>query len=119
MLALIAQLYVMEDQAQEEDLEAEGVKVLRQKFSKPILEDQIKPLLESWGPEVLPKSPMGKAVTYALNQWEALHRYWENGILCIDHSLSERVSKRWLWAARTGCSVAVTPGPSGPPSSIA
>jgi transposase len=105
MLALIAQLYVVEDQAQEEHLDAEGVKALRQKFSKPILEDQIKPLLESWSPEVLPKSPIGKAVTYAVNQWEALNRYLENGILSIDNSLSERViklvalgRKNWLFS---------------------
>jgi transposase len=105
MLALIAKLYVIEDQAQEEHLDAEGVKALRQKFSKPILEDEIKPFLESWGPEVLPKSPIGKAVTYALNQWEALNRYLDNGILSIDNSLSERViklvalgRKNWLFS---------------------
>lgn len=105
MLALIAKLYVIEDRAQEEHLDAEGVKALRQKFSKPILEGEIKPLLESWGPEVLPKSPIGKAVTYALNQWEALNRYLDNGILSIDNSLSERViklvalgRKNWLFS---------------------
>jgi hypothetical protein len=105
MLALIAQLYVVEDQAQAEHRDAEGVKALRQQFSKPILDDQIKPLLEAWSPEVLPKSPLGKAVTYALNQWEALNRYLENGILCIDNSLSERViklvalgRKNWLFS---------------------
>jgi transposase len=105
MLAVIAQLYIIEDKAQEEDLDAEGVKALRQEFSKPILQDQIKPLLAGWSPEVLPKSPIGKAVTYALNQWEALNRYLENGILCIDNSLSERViklvalgRKNWLFS---------------------
>ncbi|MHB8108277.1 MAG: IS66 family transposase [Candidatus Cryosericum sp.] len=109
MLALIAQLYIIEKKAQEEDLDAEGVKALRQKFSKPILDDQIKPLLESWGPAVLPKSPIGKAVTYAVNQWEALNRYLENGILCIDNSLSERViklvalgRKNWLFSGSDG-----------------
>jgi len=105
MLALIAQLYVIEKKAREEHLDAEGTKALRQEFSKPILEDQIKPLLETWGAEVLPKSPIGKAVTYAVNQWEALNRYLENGILCIDNSLSERViklvalgRKNWLFS---------------------
>jgi len=105
MLALIAQLYVVEDQAQAEHRDAEGVKALRQKFSKPILDDQIKPLLDAWSLEVLPKSPVGKAVTYALNQWEALNRYLENGILCIDNSLSERIiklvalgRKNWLFS---------------------
>jgi len=105
MLALIAQLYVVEDQAQAEHRDAEGVKALRQKFSKPILDNQIKPLLDVWSLEVLPKSPIGKAVTYALNQWEALNRYLENGILCIDNSLSERIiklvalgRKNWLFS---------------------
>jgi len=105
MLALIAQLYVIEKKARQEHLDAEGTRALRQKFSQPILEDQIKPLLESWGPEVLPKSPIGKAVTYAVNQWEALNRYLEDGILCIDNSVSERViklvalgRKNWLFS---------------------
>lgn len=105
MLALIAQLYVIEGKAEEEHLDAEGVKALRQKFSKPILDNQIQPLLATWSPEVLPKSPIGKAVTYAVNQWEALNRYLENGILCIDNSLSERViklvalgRKNWLFS---------------------
>ncbi|MCX5644892.1 MAG: transposase [Phycisphaerae bacterium] len=109
ILALIAQLYIIEEKAQEEQLDAEGVKALRQKFSKPILQDQIQPLLESWSPDVLPKSPIGKAVTYALNQWEALNRSWENGILCIDNSLSERViklvalgRKNWLFSGSDG-----------------
>jgi transposase len=105
MLALIAQLYVVEDQAQAEHRDAEGVKALRQEFSKPILDGQIKPLLDAWNLEVLPKSPIGKAVTYAWNQWEALNRYLENGILSIDNSLSERViklvalgRKNWLFS---------------------
>jgi hypothetical protein len=31
--------------------------------------------------EVLPKSPAGKAVRYALNQWEGLSRFLEDGDL--------------------------------------
>lgn len=109
MLALIAQLYVIEGRARDEHMDAEAIKALRQKFSKPILEDQIKPLLESWGLEVLPKSPIGKAVTYAVNQWGALNRYLENGILSIDNSLSERIiklvalgRKNWLFSGSDG-----------------
>ena len=40
---------------------------------------------------MLPKSPMGKAITYALNQWEALIRYVEDPILSIDNNVSERM----------------------------
>jgi len=34
---------------------------------------------------------MGKAITYSMNQWDALLRYSEDPILEIDNNLSERV----------------------------
>jgi transposase len=45
-------------------------------------------------PDVLPKSPMGEAISYALNNWEALRRYTEAGFLTIDNNVSEREMKR-------------------------
>ena len=45
-------------------------------------------------PEVLPKSPMGEAIGYALNNWEALRRYTEAGFLAIDNNVAEREMKR-------------------------
>jgi hypothetical protein len=33
---------------------------------------------------------LGQAIGYALNNWEALHRYLEQGYLAIDNNLSER-----------------------------
>ena len=38
----------------------------------------------------MPKSPLGQAIGYALNNWEALERYLEQGYLAIDNNLSER-----------------------------
>ena len=38
----------------------------------------------------LPKSALGQAIGYALNNWEALSRYLEQGYLAIDNNLSER-----------------------------
>jgi hypothetical protein len=38
----------------------------------------------------LPKSPLGQAIGYALNNWAALQRYLEQGYLAIDNNLSER-----------------------------
>jgi transposase len=53
---------------------------------------------------VLPKSPMGQAISYALANWQALCRYPENGELSIDNNLSERAlraqavgRKNWLF----------------------
>jgi len=43
--------------------------------------------------EVLPKSPSARAVRYALNQWEALTRYLEDGDLEIDNGATERANR--------------------------
>lgn len=45
-------------------------------------------------PRVLPKSPLGEAVGYALAHWEALMRYTEQGYLAIDNNLSERTLRQ-------------------------
>lgn len=104
MLALIGQLYDVERQAKEDGLDAAGIKELRQECSRPILAE-IKSYLDSWSKEVLPKSPMGKAIGYDRAQWVALNRYVDNGILSIDNNLVERVlrtvvigRKNWLFA---------------------
>ncbi len=52
----------------------------------------------------LPKSPMGEAISYALNQWEAVCRYLDFGDAHIDNNAAENsirpvcVGKRnWLF----------------------
>ena len=71
------------------------------------------PILETFGDwikqqstQVLPKSPIGQAGTYTLNQWDALVRYCEDGDLSIDNNLAERTvkilaigRKNWLFVA--------------------
>jgi transposase len=107
MLALIGQLYAIEEKVRQEDLSVEEIKSLRQQFSKPILLDKIKPLLDEWQltSSILPSSPLGKAVTYAQNQWDALLLYLEDGLISIDNGLAERMIKlvalgrrNWLFA---------------------
>ena len=43
--------------------------------------------------EVLPKSPAARAVPYALNQWEVLTRFLEDGDLEIDNGATERANR--------------------------
>jgi len=70
---------------------------LRQEHSVPRLE-QVKTWLLSQqaehGGTVLPKSPMGQAITYALNQWEALGVYTTDGDLAIDNNAAENALRR-------------------------
>jgi len=103
MLVLIGDLYEIEARAKEEHLERDQIKALRQKESQPILE-VIEKRLVLWGPQVLPKSPIGQAIAYAQGQWQALNRYLDDGILDIDNNLAERTlrmvaigRKNWLF----------------------
>ncbi len=61
----------------------------RQQRTKPVL-DQLKKWLDEHKAKALPKSVLGQALGYALNNWEALGRYTEQGYLAIDNNLSER-----------------------------
>jgi transposase len=94
---------------------AELIRALRQEKSVPRLA-QFKTWLESQqahrgGPfglpprsPSLPKSPMGQAILYALNQWDALGVYTTDGDLAIDNNVSENAlrhvavgRKNWLF----------------------
>jgi hypothetical protein len=61
----------------------------RRQQAEPVLVE-LKKWLDEYRPKALPKSPLGQAIGYALNNWEALKRYLEQGYLAIDNNLSER-----------------------------
>ena len=65
---------------------------LRQRLSAPVMRKLHKYLLELRA-EVLPKSPGARAVRYALNQWDALTRFLEDGDLEIDNGATERANR--------------------------
>ena len=102
MLAWIQELYQIEREAKE--LDASRRREHRQEKSKPIL-DKMKEWLDTEQLRVLPKSPIGEAVQYALNNWTALTRYLDDGDLAIDNNLAENAlrgiavgRKNWLFA---------------------
>lgn len=94
-LAHIRLLYDAEDDAKE--LSSPERQRLRQERAVPRLE-QFRAWLQSQqaerGGPVLPKSPMGQAIQYALNQWEALCVYTTDGALAIDNNAAENALRR-------------------------
>jgi transposase len=87
VLEWVQQLYDAEDRARE--MTAAERLALRQRESVPIL-DRIEAYLDELSPRVLPKSALGKALTYAKNQRAALRVYVSDGRLTIDNNVSER-----------------------------
>jgi transposase len=101
ILEWVGQLYDLEDQVREWSPEAR--QLLRKEKSDPVL-DRIEAYLAGLERRALPKSALGKAVTYARNQWQALRCYTEDGRLSIDNNVSERTlrhqaigRKNWLF----------------------
>jgi len=108
-LSLIGQLYALEEQFLEANVTGDALSAARQSHAVPIL-DEFETWLEGQRSSVLPKSPIGKALTYTRNQWQALRRYTEDGALAIDNNRAERAMKipaigrkNWLFvASKTG-----------------
>jgi len=111
-LARIGLLYDIEREAKEligiQQLDGPAADALRlrmrQERSLPLVKDFFT-LLEEWQRLVLPKSPIGKAVAYALNIRAALTRYTSDGMLNIDNNVAERAlravaigRKNWMFA---------------------
>jgi hypothetical protein len=86
-LLLIAQLYRVEQHAR--GMSSQDRLRLRQLHSQGLLE-QLHDYLAEIEPQVLPKSPPGRAVRYTLKNWRALLRFAEDGVLEIDNNRTER-----------------------------
>lgn len=101
-IAFYKRLYDIEARAKE--LSPEARQQLRMSEAKPLWE-RFRQWLDGIPPSRrLPKSPLGKAVTYMNNQWKALTLYLENGRIPIDNSQSERAirpltigRKNWMF----------------------
>jgi hypothetical protein len=97
VLGAIRQLYAVEKRARQEqarlDLPRAAYETLRQRWrqeqSVPVLTTLCHWLRGQQG-QVLPKSPIGEAISYARNQWDALLRYTTHGFLEIDNNAAER-----------------------------
>jgi transposase len=101
MLEWFRQLYDIEDRAH--DFTPAERQALRQLEAVPVLA-KMQDYLQTLVVKVLPKSPLGQAVRYALNRWEAFGRYTTDGRLSIDNNVSERTlraqaigRKNWLF----------------------
>ena len=88
-LARIRTLYAVEAAAKKEELFGTDLAAFRREHSGPVL-DAIATWLAEHAPRVLPKSTIGEAFTYALNQWPSLVVYVTDGRLLIDNHPAEQ-----------------------------
>ena len=106
-LTYIQQLYAIEHQARDQELDAEARYQLRQAQARPLL-DEMRAWLDDGLTAVPPKSATGKALTYLAGQWDRLVRYLDDGRIPIDNNGAENAirpfvvgRKNWLFANST------------------
>ena len=94
----------MEHQAEKQKLDPGQIKALRAEKSSPIL-DKLKALLDARVATTPPQSLLGRAIGYALKQWDRLVVYLEDGRLRPDNNLAENAirpfavgRKNWLFS---------------------
>lgn len=89
----IQKLYRLETQIKDKSI-GERYRT-RQEKSLPLLKQ-----FEAWfiksGQQVLPKTQLGEAIQYCLNQWDKLQRYTLDGQLNIDNNRAERAIKPFV-----------------------
>lgn len=101
----IRKLYRIEKDAKEQNLTGAALVDLRREKAKPIL-DEFEIWLTHRQADVPPKSLLGKAVTYACNQWDRLDTYIEHADVTLDNNMAENTirpfvigRKNWLFSS--------------------
>jgi transposase len=92
VLTHIQKLYAVEKEATERNLTPQERGQLRQEKSTSIYTD-IFSTLEELEPQVAPKTPLGRAITYATHRAVPLGRFLEDGRLPLDNGEVERLNK--------------------------
>jgi len=87
-LTIIQQLYRIESDAKEAELDTQAIRTLRLEKAVPILEE-LHQWLKTEIYAVLPKSAIGKAIQYTLGLWDRLSRYVNDGRYQIDNNRIE------------------------------
>lgn len=103
-LKYISKLYKIEKEAQKLELSAADLYRVRQEKAVPIL-NEFKKWLDAKVEKVPPKSLLGKAINYTLNQWHRLIKYTEDGRVGPDNNVVENAvrpfvvgRKNWLFS---------------------
>ena len=89
-LEQVRALYAIERQLTAEQVSPEVRAKVRQEQGRPLL-DALERWLRQQQGRLPPKSPLADAVSYTLNQWQALSVYLQDGQLSIDNTRVERL----------------------------
>ncbi len=103
-LGYIRKIYAIEAEARKKEITGEQLLQSRQEKVKPIFDDFFK-WLSKKSLQVVPKSLLGKAVNYTLNEWSRLLVYLDHPFVTPDNNLAENAirpfvigRKNWIFS---------------------
>lgn len=85
-IGIFRKIYALEKNAK--DKTNEDKKAYRLKYIKPLLVE-LREWIDAKSIQVLPKSPLGKAMSYTVSQWDKIMNIFEHGITELDNNLIE------------------------------
>lgn len=94
MVLRIDALFLVDRQAAQLGLSGAERLALRREHARPWL-NEIQETARSLVMRVLPKSKLGEALTYTINQWERLARCLENGEVELSNNIAENSMRPW------------------------
>lgn len=105
VLKLIARIYAIETELRESGADAGQRLTVRQTRTRPVLEQLYQTIIGlSQRNDILPKGPLGKALSYAKGQWSATAAWTEYGEIELDNNgVENRIrptklgAKNWLF----------------------
>jgi transposase len=94
-LGYIRKIYAIEAEARKKEIPGEQLLQLRLEKVKPIFDDFFK-WLSKKSLQVVPKSLLGKAVSYTLNEWNRLIVYLDYPFMTPDNNLAENAIRPFV-----------------------
>lgn len=92
-VSLIGKIYHVEAEARREQVDRDELLRRRQSLSRPLM-DQLGRVIADLHNRVVPKSPVGKATTYAINQWRTLTVFLDDPRVPLSNAHVERQQRR-------------------------
>jgi transposase len=103
-LSYIRRIYEIEHEAAQKELSATEHVALRREKTVKVLEEFYKWLVKK-SAQLTPKSLLGEAVSYTLNQWQKLKKFIDYSVMTPDNNIAENAirpfvvgRKNWLFA---------------------
>ena len=105
-LATIREIFIVEREVGELDAQTRS-RVRKERLGGPL--SALKRRLDTWSTTARPQSALGKAITYARNQWETLIVFLDDGQVPAHNNTSERLlrgpvvgRKNWMFTGSEG-----------------